>query len=176
LQPVQGRANAVRSWTASSLLLSHSQIRRGFYSSGSGRGAIVVVQHAAQALAPLDLACIVEVARLWADELVRQALMIALGVIMGNEIVKGCAQRLLTEEDHALQAGLLDAAWCKMSGVGIPSNHPEEEEALVGDASEIGLLNSYVAKLLLVKPKSTATKDKVRRQCNACTVIPSKSF
>jgi hypothetical protein len=63
-----------------------------------------------------------------------------------------------------------------MSGVGIPSNHPEEEEALVGDASEIGLLNSYVAKLLLVKPKSTATKDKVRRQCNACTVIPSKSF
>jgi hypothetical protein len=36
-----------------------------------------------QALPPLDLACIVEVASLWADELVRQALMIALGMIMG---------------------------------------------------------------------------------------------
>jgi hypothetical protein len=58
-------------------------------SSGSGSGAIVVVQHAAQTLAPLDLACVIEVARLWADELVRQALMIALGMIMGDEVLNG---------------------------------------------------------------------------------------
>ena len=38
---------------------------------GSGRVAVVVVQHAAQALPPLDLSCATEVARFWADELVR---------------------------------------------------------------------------------------------------------
>ena len=31
----------------------------------------------------------IEVARLWADELVRQALMIALGMIMGDEVLNG---------------------------------------------------------------------------------------
>ena len=41
------------------------------------------------ALAPLDLTCVIEVARIWADELVRQALMIALGMIMGDEVLNG---------------------------------------------------------------------------------------
>jgi len=38
-----------------------------------------VVQQAAQAPTPVDLTCIVEVASLWADELIRQALMISFG-------------------------------------------------------------------------------------------------
>ena len=38
---------------------------------GSGRVAVVVVQHAAQALPPLDFSCATKVARFWADELVR---------------------------------------------------------------------------------------------------------
>ncbi|HEY6373424.1 MAG TPA: hypothetical protein VIX37_22805, partial [Candidatus Sulfotelmatobacter sp.] len=54
-------------------------VSRGVY--GSGRVAVVGVQHAAQAPPPLDLSCATEVARFWADELVPQALMIALAVI-----------------------------------------------------------------------------------------------
>jgi hypothetical protein len=42
------------------------------------------------------------VAGFWTDELVSQSLMIALAVIMSNEAVNGCPQRLLAEEDHAI--------------------------------------------------------------------------
>ncbi len=94
------------SWHRGELVLTESS-----YRSDSGSGAVVVVQQAAQALAPLDLTGIVEVASLWTDELVRQALMIALGMIMGDEILNSCPQRFLAEEDYALQAGLLDATY-----------------------------------------------------------------
>jgi hypothetical protein len=36
--------------------------------------------------------------------LVSQSLMIALAVIMSNEVLNGFPQRLLAEEDHAIQA------------------------------------------------------------------------
>ena len=49
--------------------------------TNSGRGAVIVVQHATQALAPLDHACISKMARFWADASVGQPLVIALGVI-----------------------------------------------------------------------------------------------
>src|ERR1019366_6384747 len=103
------------------LLLSHKGIRSEFDSSGGG--AVVVVQHAAQALAALDLTRVAEMAGLWADQLVRQALVIALAVIVGDEILHGCPQRLLPEEDHALQAGLLDAAH-KSLRVGVQIGRP----------------------------------------------------
>ena len=45
-----------------------------------------------------------EVADFWTDELVSQSLMIALAVIMSNEVLNGFPQRLLAEEDHAIQA------------------------------------------------------------------------
>ena len=61
-------------------------------SENSGSGAIVVVQHAAQVLAALDLACVSQDARFWTDELVGQALMIALAVIVGSECLNGCPQ------------------------------------------------------------------------------------
>src|ERR1019366_90310 len=105
---------------ARELVLSHVH-RREFYSSGSGAG--VVVQHAAQPLAALDLTGGVEMARLWADELVRQALMIALTVIVGDEVLNGCTQRLLPEKDHTVQAGLLDAAY-KSLRVGVQIGTP----------------------------------------------------
>src|ERR1700693_4021749 len=76
-------------------------------SSGS---AVVVVQHAAQALAPLDHACFSKMARFWADESIGQALVIAFGVIMRHKLLNPFAQRALTEPDHALQTGFLDAA------------------------------------------------------------------
>jgi hypothetical protein len=69
-------------------------IRPEFNSSGSG--AVIVVQHAAQPLAALDLTGVAEMARLWTDELVRQALVIAFIVIVGDEVLNGCPQRLLS--------------------------------------------------------------------------------
>ena len=97
-----------RHWLAYSYCSNNPRAtRRGFY--GSGSGPVVVVQHATQALPALDLSCVTEVARFWADELVPQALMIALAVIMSDEVLNGGPQRLLAEEDHAIQARLLDA-------------------------------------------------------------------
>ena len=43
-------------------------------------------------------------ARFWSDELVRETLMMALAVIMSDEVLNGCPQRLLAEEDQAIQA------------------------------------------------------------------------
>src|ERR1022692_4125403 len=60
-------------------------------------GAIVVVQRASQALAPLDHACVSQMPRLRADESVRQALVIALGMIMRDEVLNGGPQRVLSK-------------------------------------------------------------------------------
>ena len=60
--------------------------------TNSGRGAVIGVQHATQALAPLDHACVSKVARFWADESVGQPLVIAFRVIVGNEVVHGGPQ------------------------------------------------------------------------------------
>ena len=60
-------------------------------------GTIVVVQRAAQALAPLERACVSQMARLWTDESVRQPLMIALGMIMRDEVLNGGPQRVLSK-------------------------------------------------------------------------------
>ena len=76
----------------------------------SGSGTVIVVQHAAQALPALDLSRASEVAGLWTDESVLQSLMIALAVIMSNEVLNAFPQGLLAEEDHAIQTGILDAA------------------------------------------------------------------
>src|SRR5215472_1999043 len=100
-----GCAATSRRWPASSCSARLIGLPRNFYSSG---GTVVVVQHA-QALAALNLARVAEMASLWADELVRQTLVIAFTVIMGDEVLNGCPQRFLAEEDHAIQAGLLDA-------------------------------------------------------------------
>ena len=52
------------------------------------------------ALAALNLACVAEMASFWTDELVRQTLVIAFTVIMRDEVLNGCPQRLLAEEDR----------------------------------------------------------------------------
>lgn len=92
----------------------------------SGSGAVVVVQHAAQPLAALDLTVVAEMARLWTDELVCQALVIAFAVIVGDEVLNGCPQGLLPEEDYAIQAGLLDAPY-KSLRVGVQIRRPRWE-------------------------------------------------
>lgn len=67
----------------------------------SGSLAVVVVQHPAQALVPLHVTMSTEVMGLRADDFVREALVISFGVVMSNEVVNGCPERLLSEEDHA---------------------------------------------------------------------------
>ena len=47
----------------------------------------------------MELSHASEVAGFWTDELVSQPLMIALAVIMSNEVLNGFPQRLLAEED-----------------------------------------------------------------------------
>ena len=60
--------------------------------TNSGRDAVIVVQHAAQTLTPLDHACVFKMARFWVDESVGQPLVIALGVIVSDEVLHGCPQ------------------------------------------------------------------------------------
>ena len=76
----------------------------------SRRGAVVEVQHAAQALATQHCSMMARLAFIWHDQLVAKTLVVSFAVIMQNELVNRFAQRPLPEEDHALQAGLLDAA------------------------------------------------------------------
>src|SRR5215471_18011337 len=66
-----GCAAASRCWPASSCSARLIGLPRNFYSSG-GTVVVVVVQHAAQALAALNLARVAEMSSLWADELVLQ--------------------------------------------------------------------------------------------------------
>src|SRR5712691_7321790 len=56
----------------------------------SSGGAVVVVQHAAQALAPLDWSRGHKAPRPWNDQRIAQPLVIALSVVVGDEVVHGC--------------------------------------------------------------------------------------
>ena len=66
--------------------------------AGSSCCAIVVVQHAAQAPPALDLTYVAEMARLWADQLVRQTLVIALAVVVLHKVLNCRSQRLSFSE------------------------------------------------------------------------------
>ena len=76
----------------------------------SRRGAPVIVQHAAQPLAALDCSTMTSMAFIRHDQPVAETLVVSLAMIMRNELVNPFAQRALTEEDHALQAGFLEGA------------------------------------------------------------------
>src|ERR1700722_4788128 len=74
------------------------------------RETIVVVELAAQPLASQDWSTIANHGFDGHDQPVADSLVIALAVLMQNELVNPFAQRGLTEENHTLQAGLLDPA------------------------------------------------------------------
>ena len=61
------------------------------------RAAIVVVQHAAQATAPPGWPRGPNVPRLWKDQPISEPLVIALSVIMSDEVANGCPQGLLSK-------------------------------------------------------------------------------
>jgi hypothetical protein len=66
----------------------------------SGRGSIVVVQHAAHTLTTLNRSCVSEVVPLRLDKSVAQALVIAFIAIVGDEVLDSCPQRTFTEQDE----------------------------------------------------------------------------
>ena len=68
----------------------------------SGR-TVEIVEHAAQSLTPLDWTCRSGMGWFRADDPVGQALVVALGVIMGDEVVKCRSQRRFSKQDHPLQ-------------------------------------------------------------------------
>ena len=70
--------------------------------------AVVIAEQAAQSLTTLHLPVGTADAFFRFEQRVPEPLMVALSVIMTDELSDGTAQRLLTEEDHPLQALALD--------------------------------------------------------------------
>jgi len=69
--------------------------------------SVVIVQHAAEALALLHSTWVRQVLRLGVNQSICQTLVIALGVIVDGEIPDGYSQRLLSKQNHPLQTGFL---------------------------------------------------------------------
>src|SRR5208337_2476589 len=81
-----------------------------FIVSGFLRGPMVVVQHPAQALAPLDRSTVHGRTGLGSDKPVAEPLMITFQVIVRYEHPSHRSQRALPKQNHPLQAGLLDGS------------------------------------------------------------------
>jgi hypothetical protein len=76
----------------------------------SRRGAVVIVQHAAQTFAAPHCSTMTSLAFIRHDQPVAETLVVSLAMVMRYKFVNAFAQRALAEPDHALQAGFLDAA------------------------------------------------------------------
>src|SRR5215813_8579169 len=83
-----------RSMPAGELVVSEVQPAR------SRRLTIIVVQHSAQPLAPLDRSVASAVRLFLHDQPVAQSLMVALPVIMLHEFADGLPQRAFSEQNH----------------------------------------------------------------------------
>jgi len=92
------------------LLRSCSTAAGVTWQTRSGRFAVIVPQDAAESLAALDLTGDAADFLARIDQSVVDALVIALSVIMGEERNHGGLQRLLSEEDQAMQALILKGA------------------------------------------------------------------
>ena len=84
------------SWQSGPARWCTPEILRGF--------AMIIVEQAAQPPATADAAMTTSDAIVRFDQPVTEALMVELFMIMKNELGDGAAQRLLTEEDHPIQA------------------------------------------------------------------------
>jgi hypothetical protein len=74
----------------------------------SGGGAVVIAEHSAQALAAFDLAGGLSDLVAGFNQSILQPLMAALGVVVRKVLAYGVPQRVLTEEDHPVQALVFD--------------------------------------------------------------------
>jgi len=94
-----------------SLLTPLAMVRHGAgRQTRSGRFAVVVPQDAAESLATLDLTGDTADFLARIEQSVDEALVIALSVIMGQERNRSGLDRLLSEEDQAVQALILKGA------------------------------------------------------------------
>ncbi len=85
--------------------------RFGATAKFSRRGTVVIVEHAAQPLAAPDCSTMTSMPFIRHDQSVAETLVVSFAMIMRNELLNPFAQRALTEQNHALQAGFLDAAY-----------------------------------------------------------------
>ncbi|SRR5579883_153964 len=74
----------------------------------SGRGAVIVVEHPAQALSPPDCARNPTGVRLRTDDSVRQTLVVPFVEVMTYELGNGSPQRPLPKRDQAVQTEFLN--------------------------------------------------------------------
>ena len=72
------------------------------------RWSVVVLQQATEPLTRQDAAVADDLSRHRHDQLIAQALMVALVMIMLDELADGSPERLFTDENHPVQAGFLD--------------------------------------------------------------------
>src|SRR5262245_10465608 len=94
-----------------------------FMAFKSGRSAVVVFQHPAQSFPALDNAGAAVRNRIREDQSVAEALMVALCVVMGYEVLNSCPEGFLPKQDQPFQTGLLDAA-NKSLGMGVQIRTP----------------------------------------------------
>jgi hypothetical protein len=73
--------------------------------------SVVIVQHAAKALALPHSKGVSQVLRLGINQTICQTLVIALGMIVSNKALNSRSQRLLSKQNHPLQAGFLDGPY-----------------------------------------------------------------
>src|SRR5690348_17278790 len=93
-------------------LLASRKCTAGSAATTSSRRAVVIVEHAAEALALQHPTGIDKVSRLWVDETICQALVIAFHVIVDGEILDGRPQRSLSKQNHHfLQTGFFDGPY-----------------------------------------------------------------
>ena len=74
----------------------------------SGSLAVIVPQHSAQPLPTFDRPSDLAAAGFRVDDFVLDPLMVTLGVVVLEILADGIAERLVTEEDHPVQALVLE--------------------------------------------------------------------
>jgi hypothetical protein len=96
------------------------------WNTGSSCGPIIIIEHSAEAAAASNRSSAISKAGLRGDEHVADALMIPLAVIVSDELSNGDPQSVLSEQNHALQAGLLNAAYEPL-GVAVQVRRPRRQ-------------------------------------------------
>ena len=98
----------------------------------SGGIPIIVVQQTTQPFFLLDRASISLILKLWVDQLVLQALMIALRMVINYESMDGRPEGVFAKEDQPIQAGFFDGANESLGvGVQIGGSRRASEEDLM---------------------------------------------
>jgi hypothetical protein len=80
------------------------------YCAASGYRTMIVAEQATEAFTPHDLTRLTTHFSLWRDDVVTEALMIPLRMIMGEILVEHVIQRVFAQHHHMMLGFLLDRA------------------------------------------------------------------